>query len=98
MTLFGCYTSGFAQNPIELEGMFQGKNLYVQNPFSPTGVGFCIDSIKVNNTHRVEAAKIKSTALEIDLIGMGFKKGDAVVIHIYHEPDCLPKVLNPVVH
>ena len=30
------------------EGHYQGKNLYVQNPFSGSGVGFCVIAVYVN--------------------------------------------------
>ena len=33
---------------IVLEGQYQGKNLFVQNPFSEAGVGFCVFEVTVN--------------------------------------------------
>ena len=33
---------------IILEGNYQGKNLYIQNPFGSGGVGFCVTEVKVN--------------------------------------------------
>ena len=33
---------------IILEGNYQGKNLYVQNPFSSIGVGFCVSEVLIN--------------------------------------------------
>jgi hypothetical protein len=34
---------------IVLEGNYQGKNLFIQNPFSEAGVGFCVFEVTVND-------------------------------------------------
>ena len=39
--------SAFSQE-IVLEGTFQGDNLFVKNPFAPSGVGFCVYEVNVN--------------------------------------------------
>ena len=80
---------------IILEGNYQGKNLYVQNPFSGTGVGFCVFEVKVNGD--VTTDEINSSAFEIDLANFQLKIGDKVIIVIQHKDDCRPKVLNPEV-
>ena len=48
--IFAAFLSkGFAQGGvIILEGNYQGKNLYVQNPFGSGGVGFCVTEVLVN--------------------------------------------------
>lgn len=80
---------------IILEGNYQGKNLYVQNPFSGTGVGFCTFEVKVNGN--VTTDEINSSAFEIDLANFQLQIGDKVTILINHKDDCRPKVLNPEV-
>lgn len=80
---------------IILEGNYQGKNLYVQNPFSGTGVGFCTFEVKVNGN--VTTDEINSSAFEIDLANFQMQVGDKLVIAIKHKDDCRPKVLNPEV-
>ncbi len=80
---------------IILEGNYQGKNLYVQNPFSGTGVGFCTFEVKVNGN--VTTDEINSSAFEIDLANFQLQIGDKVTIIINHKDDCRPKVLNPEV-
>jgi hypothetical protein len=80
---------------IKLEGVFQGENIFVMNPFAATGVGFCIFEVTVNG--KVTTDEINSSAFEIDLTVHGLNIGDPVVIIIKHKQGCTPKVLNPEV-
>jgi hypothetical protein len=83
------------QSMILLEGTYQGKNIYVQNPFASSGVGFCVYEVRVND--RLSTDEIGSSAFEIDLRVYDLKVGDAVTVKIFHKDDCKPKVLNPEV-
>jgi hypothetical protein len=80
---------------IILEGNYQGKNLYVQNPFGSGGVGFCVTEVKVNGN--ITTDEINSSAFEIDMKPHKLNIGDKVEIKIFHKEDCKPKVLNPEV-
>ena len=80
---------------IELNGIYNGKNLYVQNPFSSNGVGFCVIEVLVNGQNTQD--EISSSAFEIDLKACNLRQGDAVKVVIYHKQGCTPKVLNPEV-
>ncbi len=80
---------------IKLEGTYQGENIYVQNPFAETGVGFCVYEVLVNN--KISTDEINSSAFEIDLTVYQFKLGEAVLIIIKHKEGCFPKILNPEV-
>ncbi|MBU0763607.1 MAG: hypothetical protein KJ607_02105 [Bacteroidetes bacterium] len=80
---------------IKLDGIFQGKNLYVVNPFASSGVGFCVYEVTVNG--QVTTDEINSSAFEIDLSMFQFKLGDKLEIEIKHKDNCKPKVLNPEV-
>lgn len=80
---------------IILEGNYQGKNLYVQNPFAGSGVGFCVQKVEVNG--QVTTDEINSSAFEIDFTNYQFKIGDKISVKITHKDDCKPKVLNPEV-
>lgn len=82
-------------NIIALEGNYQGKNLYVQNPFTGSGVGFCVFEVRVND--QVTTDETNSSAFEVDLKNYQLKLGDKVEVKIIHKPDCKPKVLNPEV-
>lgn len=87
--------SVFAGN-IVLEGNYQGKNLYVKNPFAGVGVGFCVFEVTVNGS--VTTDEWNSSAFEIDLSIHDLDLGDEVVVVIKHKDDCAtPKVLNPEV-
>jgi hypothetical protein len=77
---------------IELRGTYQGENLYVKNPFSVTGVGFCVYEVTVNGMTTTD--EINSTAFEIDLAVFGFTLGEQVVVSINYKEGCLPRVLN----
>ncbi len=80
---------------IVVEGVYQGKNLYVMNPFASSGIGFCVYEVRVNG--QVTTDEINSSAFEIDLSVYQFKIGDKVKVEIKHKDNCTPKVLNPEV-
>lgn len=95
LTVIGLITIGLsasAQQRLVLEGHYQGKNLFVQNPYNDGGVGFCADKVTVNGD--VTSDEINSSAFEIDFAKLGLKNGDAVSVVIEHSSDCAPKVLN----
>ncbi len=76
-----------------VEGKYQNKNVYVQNGYSSSGVGFCAYEVKVNG--QVTSDEVNSSAFEIDLSPFKLALGDKVVIEISHKEGCIPKVLNP---
>lgn len=80
---------------IILEGNYQGKNLYVQNPYGSGGVGFCVTEVLVNGN--IATDEIASSAFEVDFKPHKLNVGDKVEIKIKHKEDCKPKVLNPEV-
>ena len=89
-------TKGFSQGGvIILEGNYQGKNLYVQNPFGAGGVGFCVTEVIVNGN--ITTDEINSSAFEVDFKPHKLAIGEKVEIKIKHKEDCKPKVLNPEV-
>jgi len=91
--LFGKYT--FSENIIELEGIYQGENIFVMNPFASIGVGFCIYEVTVNE--QITTDEINSSAFEIDLSVFNFNLGDKVKIVVKYKNDCTPSFLNPEV-
>jgi len=92
--LFTSFTV-FAAGEIVLKGVYQGKNIYVMNPFASSGVGFCVYEVTVNG--QLTTDEINSSAFEIDLTIFQFSKGASVTIIIKHKDDCLPKIINPEV-
>jgi hypothetical protein len=80
---------------IVLEGNYQGKNLFIQNPFSEAGVGFCVFEVSVND--QIATDEINSSAFEVDMNNFGLKISDPVVVKVKHKDGCTPVVLNPEV-
>ena len=78
---------------LTISGVYQGKNLYVQNPFAGNMRDYCTNDVYVNEEKK--EYNVASSAFEIDLSFM--KIGDPVTIKITHKSDCKPKVLNPQV-
>ncbi|HVA98254.1 MAG TPA: hypothetical protein VNG53_05110, partial [Bacteroidia bacterium] len=76
-----------------LEGKYQSKNLYIQNGYASSGVGFCTYQVTVNG--QVTTAEVNSSAFEIDFSQLQLVPGTPVVIKIMHKDGCSPKVLNP---
>ncbi len=80
---------------LSFEGSYQGKNLYVQNPETEDGFGFCATKVTVNGD--VMPGGVSRHAFEINFSLFNLKVGEAVFIVIYHDDECKPKVLNPEV-
>ncbi|HYG38487.1 MAG TPA: T9SS type A sorting domain-containing protein [Cytophagales bacterium] len=78
---------------IFVSGVYQGKNLYVQNPFSPDKKQFCTDEVFVNDIRVL--SEIKHSAFTINLSHL--QKGAEVEIKITYKNDCAPKIVNAFV-
>ena len=76
-----------------LNGIYQGKDLYIKNPFSDKGVGFCVFEVYVNGD--LTRDEINSSAFAIDFNILGIEVGEAVEIIVKHKKGCTPLVLNP---
>jgi hypothetical protein len=95
LILFSCLLLAGSVNAgiLTLTGVYQEKNLYVQNPFTGNMKDFCTNDVYVND--KLVMSNIQSSAYEIDLSHL--KPGDPVTIKITHKDDCKPKILNPQV-
>ncbi len=72
---------------VQVEGFYQGKNLYIQNPKTPQG--YCITSAHING----EAYAIPaSSAFSLNLDA--FALGAPLSIALAHHAGCLPKIIN----
>lgn len=87
--------SAAAEEAIVLSGVYQGSDLYVQNPFSGQGVSFCVFEVRVNGD--VTSDEVNSSAFVIDFQVLGLNIGDDVEVIISHKAGCEPRVLNPEV-
>lgn len=76
-----------------LNGVYQGKDLYVKNPFGDEGVGFCVYEVYVNG--ELTRDEINSSAFAIDFSILGIQKGQPLDIILNHKVGCGPMVLNP---
>jgi hypothetical protein len=91
LTSFGA----LAQNEMVVEGTYQGENLYIQNPFSASGVGFCVIEVTINDELSID--EINSSAFEIDFTSYQLFRGQAVTVKVIYKDECAPRVLNPEV-
>ncbi len=91
LSIFGAIQAQTGE--LKIVGVYQGKNLYVQNPFANSGVGFCVYEVRVND--QVTTDEVNSSAFEIDLLSFQLPIGAPLTIQIKHKEGCKPKVLNP---
>lgn len=92
VSVFLCL-KGFSQaGTLILEGNYQGKNIYVQNPNAASGVGFCVTEVLVNGN--ITTDELNMNAFEIDLKAQKLIIGQKLEIKIKHKEDCKPKILN----
>lgn len=76
---------------IVLSGAYQGKDIYVQNPFDRTTAKFCTQSVYINDTKVFDQPKV--SAYKIDLSHLDLN--DLVIIRIVHSEGCKPRIVNP---
>jgi|TARA_R110000737_G_scaffold98184_2_gene132446 hypothetical protein len=84
-----------AMATLSIEGVYQGKNLYVQNPMDVDGFGYCGTKVTVNGD--VMPGGTNVAAFPIDFSQFNIAIGDPVFIVIEHNDGCKPKILNPEV-
>ena len=78
---------------LTLTGIYQGKNLYVQNPFDKDMKTFCSKEVWVNDIKLKDSSITSKSAYEIDLSHLPLNS--TVTIQIIHSTFCKPKILNP---
>ncbi len=80
---------------IVISGIYQGKDLYVKNPLTNSGIGFCIFEVLVNG--QITSDEVNSPAFAVDLKVWALKQGDPVEIVLRCKENCEVKVINPEV-
>lgn len=95
LLLVVCLCSISAMAALSVEGTYQGKNLYVQNPMDDEGFGYCATKVTVNGDIMPGGTSVG--AFEIDFALFNIEIGEPVFIVIEHNDGCKPKVLNPEV-
>ena len=76
---------------LSIEGTYQGKNLYVQNPMDDEGFGYCATKVTVNGD--IMPGGTNTGAFEIDFSIFNIAIGEPVFIVIEHNDGCKPQ--NP---
>lgn len=80
---------------IVLTGVYQGKDLYVKNPITTDGVGFCVFEVVVNG--QITSDQVNSPAFAVDLKAWKLNLGDPLEIVLRCKEDCEVKIINPEV-
>lgn len=76
-----------------LDGVYQGENIYIDNPEREEGFGRTVSKILVND--KVTTDEIQSSLFMIDFSSFQFEIGDKIEIKIVHDKNSMPKVVNP---
>lgn len=75
-----------------LAGVYQGKTLFIQNPFNKDDLKFCVENIYINE-QQVDI-NYQLSALKIDFDG--FDLFTPVTIRVVHRDTlCIPVIINP---
>ncbi len=72
-------------------GVYQGKVLFIQNPYDPVGANFCISDLYINGKRKAINPKQSAITLDFDRIDIY----TPVTIKIIHREGCSPIILNP---
>ncbi len=75
---------------LTLTGIYQGKDIYVRNPYDLDSRTFCTDEVYVNDA--LVLSDIRASAYTITLSHLPSES--TVRIRILHKPHCRPEVLN----
>ncbi|RED94361.1 hypothetical protein [Marinoscillum furvescens] len=71
-------------------GVYQGKSLFVQNPFDRESNSFCISAISINGKPQPYNYRLSAIKLDFD----GVSKNSPVNIKITHREGCTPIIIN----
>ena len=81
------------QEEVVLSGVYNGKNVYVQNPLSSNMKDYCTLEVWVNDTKMF--TKPRTSAYTVNLAHLN--EAAPVTIRIVHSAGCAPKIINPQV-
>lgn len=95
LLFFSLLSSYIFAESLSIEGTYQGKNLYVQNPMDDDGFGYCATKVTVNGD--IMPGGTNMGAFEVDFANFNIAIGEPVFIVIEHNDGCKPKILNPEV-
>lgn len=84
--------SGYA-GELVLQGTYNGKNLYIQNPYLGELKTFCTEKVLVNDREVFNNPKVSAFSIDLSYLNLG----DLVVVRILYRDGCEPKIVNPQV-
>lgn len=93
--LFLLLTISASAGVIIISGIYQGKDLYVKNPMTADGAGYCVFEVLVNGQPTED--QLNSASFAVDLARWKLNPGDALEIVLRCKEDCEVKILNPEV-
>jgi len=89
--IFSALISPVIGQELTLSGVYRGKDIYVQNPFTNIEGAFCITFIMVNGEKIIEDPATSAVKIDLSVLAINAP----VSIEIHHNGGCLPKILNP---
>jgi len=95
LSFFLCLVSTALSEVIIISGIYQGKDLYVKNPMTADGAGYCVFEVLVNG--QVTSDQLNSASFAVDLATWKLNPGDALEIVLRCKENCDVKILNPEV-
>jgi hypothetical protein len=89
------FSSSVLAEVVIISGIYQGKDLYVKNPMTADGSGYCVFEVLVNG--QVTADQLNSASFAVDLAIWKLNNGDPLEIVLRCKENCEVKILNPEV-
>lgn len=71
-------------------GVYKGRNLYVQNPFTPDRSRYCTRYVMVNGKQVLSEPRASSFEIDLSFLPMNSE----VVVKLVHTQGCKPKIIN----
>ncbi len=72
-----------------IEGVYNGKDLFIRNGFGKDGIGYCINGLKVNGNYTTD--EINASEFKVDLSVHKLKQGEKFTILVYYNDSCMIK-------
>ncbi|MEQ8240487.1 MAG: hypothetical protein RIA69_14810 [Cyclobacteriaceae bacterium] len=79
------------QKESSITGVYQGKTLFIQNPYSQETQAFCVEKIFVNGVS--VNYNPRQSAIKVDFVGIDLYS--PVYLRIVHSESCAPLIINP---
>jgi hypothetical protein len=91
--LLTCISSFTLANELVLTGSYQGKDIFVQNPYNKSANTFCTQAVFVNDRQVFDHPNISAYKIDLSFLNID----DLVVVRITYSDGCEPRIVNPQV-